>query len=50
MSKTNSDIKIRILEIRLRIQTSILNVLWVIIIRTTFMIQACYKLKRISLH
>ena len=27
MSQTNSDIKIRILEIRLKIQTSILNVL-----------------------
>ena len=26
MSQTNSDIKIRILEIRLKIQTSILNV------------------------
>ena len=28
MSQTNSDIKIRILEIRLKVQTSILNVIY----------------------
>ena len=50
MSQTNSDIKIRILEIRLRVQTSILNVLIYLFLRTTFMIQVCYKVKRISLH